>query len=103
MDKERPAPDPEESTNPPGGEMHRDHHGMYPSPYTGPVPIVTHVHGAHVGPESDGFPEAWWLPAANNIPEGYATTGTLEDHHGRQWEDVRFARFEPDGPRSRRK
>ncbi len=30
--------------------------------YTGPVPIVTHVHGAHVGPESDGYPEAWWLP-----------------------------------------
>ena len=31
--------------------------------YDGPVPIVTHVHGAHVGPESDGYPEAWWLPA----------------------------------------
>lgn len=30
--------------------------------YKGPVPIVTHVHGAHVGPESDGYPEAWWLP-----------------------------------------
>ena len=25
----------------------------------GPVPIVTHVHGAHVKPESDGYPEAW--------------------------------------------
>ena len=23
---------------------------------------MTHVHGAHVGPESDGYPEAWWLP-----------------------------------------
>ena len=29
-----------------------------PGPYTGPVPIVTHVHGAHVGPESDGYAEA---------------------------------------------
>jgi FtsP/CotA-like multicopper oxidase with cupredoxin domain len=47
------------------------------APYTGPVPIVTHVHGAHVNAESDGYPEAWWLPAANNIPAGYATTGTL--------------------------
>mgnify|MGYP001817209872 CR=1 FL=1 len=47
--------------------------------YKGPVPIVTHVHGAHVGPESDGYPEAWWLPAANNIPAGYATSGTLFD------------------------
>jgi spore coat protein A len=23
-------------------------------PYLGPIPMVTHVHGAHVGPESDG-------------------------------------------------
>jgi FtsP/CotA-like multicopper oxidase with cupredoxin domain len=51
-------------------------------PYTGPVPIVTHVHGAHVTPESDGYPEAWWLPNANNIPNGYATTGTLVNQYG---------------------
>jgi spore coat protein A len=51
-------------------------------PYLGPVPIVTHVHGSHVGPESDGYPEAWWLPAANNIPAGYATTGTLVNQYG---------------------
>jgi len=42
------------------------------APYTGPVPLVTHVHGAHVQSHSDGYPEAWWLPAANNIPAGYA-------------------------------
>jgi len=48
-----------------------------PGPYTGPVPIVTHVHGAAgVGDESDGYAEAWYLPAANNIPAGYATEGT---------------------------
>jgi len=47
-----------------------------PTPYTGPVPIVTHVHGAHVQPHSDGYPEAWWLPAANNIPAGYALRGS---------------------------
>jgi spore coat protein A len=47
--------------------------------YEGPVPIVTHVHGAHVDGHSDGYPEAWWLPAANNIPKGYATSGTLFD------------------------
>lgn len=41
------------------------------------MPIVTHVHGAHVGPDSDGYPEAWWLPGANDIPEGYATQGAL--------------------------
>ena len=50
-------------------------------PYTGPVPIITHVHGAHVGPESDGYPEAWWLPNANNIPATYATTGSLVNQY----------------------
>ena len=54
----------------------RDHRGMEADPYTGPVPIVTHVHGAHVGEESDGYAEAWYLPAATDIPGGYATTGT---------------------------
>ena len=51
-----------------------------PGPYTGPVPIVTHVHGAvGVGDESDGYAEAWYLPAAGNIPTGYATKGTWYD------------------------
>jgi hypothetical protein len=50
-----------------------------PTFYTGPVPIVTHVHGSHVDPHSDGYPEAWWLPAANNIPAGYATSGSIFD------------------------
>ena len=51
-----------------------------PGPYTGPVPIVTHVHGAvGVGDESDGYAEAWYLPAAGNIPAGYATEGTWYD------------------------
>jgi spore coat protein A, manganese oxidase len=45
-------------------------------PYTGPVPIVTHVHGAHTTEESDGYAEAWFLPAAQNIPASYATEGT---------------------------
>jgi FtsP/CotA-like multicopper oxidase with cupredoxin domain len=56
-----------------------DCQGASSSPYTGPIPMVTHLHGAHVGPISDGFPEAWWLPAANNIPAGYATEGTFYD------------------------
>ncbi|MGB9081777.1 MAG: hypothetical protein WCD00_10805, partial [Desulfuromonadaceae bacterium] len=46
------------------------------APYTGPVPLVTHLHGAHVQPHSDGYPEAWWLPAASNIPAGYAPQGS---------------------------
>jgi spore coat protein A len=50
-------------------------------PYDGPVPIIVHVHGAHSTPESDGYPEAWYLPDANNIPQGYATTGTLVNQY----------------------
>jgi FtsP/CotA-like multicopper oxidase with cupredoxin domain len=53
-------------------------------PYKGPVPIITHVHGAHVGPESDGYPEAWYLPDAKNIPTGYATQGTLVNNYAVQ-------------------
>ena len=69
--------------NPPGGTDDRDTRPTFastPDPYTGPVPIVTHVHGAvGVGDESDGYAEAWYLPAAVNIPEGYATEGTWYD------------------------
>jgi FtsP/CotA-like multicopper oxidase with cupredoxin domain len=66
--------------NPPGGMAGRDTRptfGTTPSSYTGPVPTVPHVHGAvGVGDESDGYAEAWYLPAANNIPAEYATEGT---------------------------
>ena len=69
--------------NPPGGMAGRDTRPVFtetPGPYTGPVPMVTHVHGAvGVGDESDGYAEAWYLPAANNIPDGYATEGTWYD------------------------
>jgi FtsP/CotA-like multicopper oxidase with cupredoxin domain len=68
--------------NPPGGIAERDTRPTFdttPDRYTGPVPLVTHVHGAvGVGDESDGYAEAWYLPAANNITE-YATTGTWYD------------------------
>ncbi len=66
--------------NPGGGEMGRDMRPEFtstPGRYTGPVPLVPHVHGAvGVGDESDGYPEAWYLPAANDLPDGYATEGT---------------------------
>ncbi len=66
--------------NPPGGIAERDMrptHASTPGRYTGPVPIVTHVHGAvGVGDESDGYSEAWYLPDARNIPASYATEGT---------------------------
>ena len=66
--------------NPPGGTDGRDTRPSFketPEAYTGPVPMVTHVHGAvSVGDESDGYAEAWYLPAAKDIPADYAKSGT---------------------------
>jgi spore coat protein A, manganese oxidase len=85
--------------NPPGGLVGRDSRPTFtttPGPYTGPVPIVTHVHGAHTGEDSDGYAEAWYLPAANDIPEGFARTGTFWDYfnakygHGWEYGDTSF-------------
>jgi spore coat protein A len=61
------------------GTHRTDCRGFIPEHYMGPVPIVTHVHGAHVESHSDGYPEAWWLPSAKNIPAGYARKGRLFD------------------------
>jgi len=30
--------------------------------YTGPVPVVPHLHGGEVASESDGGPDAWFTP-----------------------------------------
>jgi FtsP/CotA-like multicopper oxidase with cupredoxin domain len=46
--------------------------------YTGPVPMVVHVHGAHVSEGSDGYTEAWWLPdGATGVNHA---TGTFLDY-----------------------
>jgi bilirubin oxidase len=69
--------------NPPGGLAGRDSRPEFattPGPYRGPVPIVTHLHGGeHTPQESDGYPEAWYLPDAADIPSGYARAGTFYD------------------------
>jgi len=57
----------------PGGRV--GGHGVDPSPYLGPVPIVSHLHGAHVPSNSDGLPDAWFLPDAGDIPTGYDKQG----------------------------
>lgn len=66
--------------NPPGGVEGRDSTPTFittPGPYLGPVPIVTHVHGASdISAESDGYASAWYLPNAKNIPKTYATEGS---------------------------
>jgi spore coat protein A, manganese oxidase len=65
--------------NPPAGPGNTDSHGTDPTPYTGPVPIVTHLHGGHSTEESDGYAEAWYLPAASDIPTGFARGGSFYD------------------------
>jgi spore coat protein A len=60
------------------GEPRTDCSGDNPTPYLGPVPIVTHVHGAHVDPHSDGYPEAWWLPRSNG---DWTPCESLEDEN----------------------
>jgi spore coat protein A len=67
--------------NPAGGTDGRDSRpsfGSTPGRYTGPVPIVTHLHGGHTTEESDGYPEAWYLPAGA-VPAGFAAAGSSYD------------------------
>lgn len=56
--------------------------------YVGPVPMITHVHGAHTFEHSDGYPEAWYLPAGST---GVSfTQGTFYDYfkdkYGLNWQ-----------------
>jgi len=77
--------------NPVGGTAGRDSRpeftGDTPGPYTGPVPLVTHLHGGHVREEADGYPEAWYLPTAANIPSGFATVGSFYDRFKAEFHD----------------
>ena len=65
------------------GVKRTDCRGQSQLPYAGPVPISVHLHGAHVNPDSDGFPEAWFLPAARNVDcigaVGYPRTPSTTD------------------------
>jgi bilirubin oxidase len=81
--------------NPPGGIGGRDDHGTARAPYRGPVPIVTHVHGAHTTDESDGYAEAWYLPSAKNISAHFAKVGTFYETFRQQFLDEQGATWQP--------
>ena len=81
--------------NPPGGIGGRDDQGTAKAPYRGPVPIVTHVHGAHTTDESDGYAEAWYLPSAKNIPAHFAKVGTFYETFRQQFLDEQGATWQP--------
>jgi spore coat protein A, manganese oxidase len=74
--------------NPPGGLQERDRRPVFtstPGAYAGPVPFVTHLHGGSTSEESDGYSEAWYLPAAADIPAGFATVGSWYDAFGAEF------------------
>jgi len=84
--------------NPPGGRSDRDTRPMFaatPSDYRGPVPIVTHLHGAHSLQDSDGYPSAWYLPRARDIPTGYARVGSYHEPHRHQATERLRVRWRP--------
>jgi FtsP/CotA-like multicopper oxidase with cupredoxin domain len=43
------------------------------SPYSGPPPIVTHLHGGEVSSEFDGNPEGWFTPGQAQTGPGFST------------------------------
>ena len=69
------------------GQPARRHHGpgyaptftSTPGPYTGSGSDRDPSARGAQREESDGYAEAWFLPAANNIPAGFATEGTWYD------------------------
>ena len=83
--------------NPPGPRDTRPtfKKNVRPARYTGPVPMVTHLHGGHSTEESDGYAEAWFLPAARNIPSGYFTSGTWYDPFKAKSENLLGQPWEP--------
>jgi spore coat protein A len=85
--------------NPSGGVSGRDMRPMeFPDgngPYRGPVPISVHLHGGHTSEESDGHPEAWWLPPATDIPSGYATVGSMYEEFAEEFADKTGATAAP--------
>jgi bilirubin oxidase len=83
--------------NPPGGTGGRDMRptfGSTPGAYLGPVPVVTHLHGGHTTQESDGYAEAWYLPAGA-APSGYATVGSKYDEFRAEFADTWGVTWDP--------
>jgi bilirubin oxidase len=84
--------------NPSGGVAGRDSRPDFsttPGPYTGPVPFVTHLHGGHTTQESDGYPEAWYLPDAANLPNGFAPVGSHYEANRAAFEATTGETWEP--------
>ncbi|MEJ7604906.1 MAG: hypothetical protein WKF37_01220 [Bryobacteraceae bacterium] len=77
--------------NPPGPP---DERGLNPQQYRGPVPMITHLHGGHAKQDSDGYPEAWYLPNANNL-SAFVKFGTWYERFRAQAEQRLDQKWEP--------
>lgn len=53
---------------------------MTADPYSGPVPIVPHLHGGEVASESDGGPYAWFTPGKAKVGPTWGIDGTDENY-----------------------
>ena len=49
--------------------------------YTGPVPVVPHLHGGEVPSESDGGPSAWFTPGMKETGPVWGNDGTDNQYH----------------------
>jgi FtsP/CotA-like multicopper oxidase with cupredoxin domain len=63
--------------NPPAGSGNQDSMGFNGALFKQAVPMIPHLHGGHSYEWSDGYPEAWFLPDAKNIPPFFAQVGSL--------------------------
>ena len=54
---------------------------MTADPYSGPVPIVPHLHGGEVPSESDGGPYAWFTPGKAKVGPTWGIDGTDENYN----------------------
>ena len=43
------------------------------APYSGPIPVVTHLHGAEVPSASDGGPDSWFTPGLRKVGGGFVS------------------------------
>ena len=61
---------------------------VHSTEYKGPIPCVTHVHGAHTLDVSDGHPEAWFLPNAKDIPKDCLMVGPKYDEFKKKHDKI---------------
>lgn len=65
-----------------GSVMGDDKHGV--ADLSG-IPAVTHLHGGHSDPESDGHPEAWYTPGLEETgPQFYDNNGLFTYHNDQE-------------------